>query len=285
MNRLLTIVLGAFTIMTAPMVIAQDDAPPKPTDLIGGFAADDVLNDMQNWSFRQARKVVSDIANERMTLISLGVVRGESKAARFNIRGGDGLTALAGGLTFECKPSDADEDGFFKPLTDEEIADACDWVIWQYSLDEAEHHLRDVVFKTLDREAVSTFVASKGYAADAPFPAGRTDYKDVIDVYKTISENALKTEEYSLKSCESLGRVLNWFEGFKPTPVDIERFGEDVKYPAPTLTDQLYEAMIYSRVKGGFIEIRYSGYSGEPKEVAEFLTAGVAQCGLDSEAD
>lgn len=281
MNRTLSLLFGGLCLLALPVSFAQDDAESNPPEMIGGFPEVDVLDDLQSWSFRQSRKVITDLANERMTAISLGVLKGESKGARFSIGGSDGLVAVAGGLTYECRDEADDTDGIFQPLTDDELEATCDWVIWQYSLDDAEAHLRDEVFQSLDKSALADLIGQKGFSSEDRFPKGRTDWRGAIDVYASVKDNAVKTEEHALKSCPSIDLVLAWFEGFKPTPVDIERYGEDVKHPPPKLTDKLYEAMIYSRVKGGFIEVRYSGYSGEPQDVAEFISAAIAQCALE----
>lgn len=283
MNRKVFAWVSLACLVSVPVALAQTAEDATPPEMLGGFAADTVLNDMQAWSFRQARKVISDLANERMTSIRLGVLRGESRAARFSVTSGNGLAAIAGGLTYECKEDAGDEDGFFRPRTDEELEDACNWVIWQYSLDEAESHLREAVFSALDKAAVAALIEAKGYPSDEAFPKGRTDWRDVVDVYTSVKKEAVRTDEYTTETCPSLDLALSWFEGFKPTPVDIERYGEDARHPLPQLTDQLFEAMIYSRIKGGFLELRYSGYSGEPQDVAGFLTATIAQCNLEAE--
>lgn len=282
MNRVISTLISALCLAAMPVALAQEE-PENDTTVkkIGDYEVAPILADLQAWSLRQARKVVTDKTNSRMTEISLGVLKGEARAVRYSVGASNGLHSISGGLTYECTDTATDPDGFYKPLTKDELDKNCDWKLWQYSLEDSVSFLRDEVFAAMDWDAVAGFLEASGIEKDQPFPNDTVKWGEMINVYAKAEENAVILSEHTLKSCPSIDLVLRWFEGFKPTPVDIERYGDDVQFDQPKLSDKLYEAMIYSRVKGGFITVRYSGYSGEPQDIVEFMTAALSQCELE----
>lgn len=247
---------------TASEVVA-DAAPENPQDRLR----------------KQAGKALSEKVDTRMMRISLGSLNGEAKAARFSIRNEHAGLMVQGGLTFECADSlERLEQGMFAVRTPEELEAQCRWLLWDYTLTEPEAEAAAPRAAKPDDE-IAGFLKSSGMDAETDDMAlgALLGPKDSIDANAMI-----RPREYSFATCPSMMTVMTWLEGFKPTPVDIERFGEDKQFEQVTDFSTYYRTTVFSRVKGGDLTFTYNGYSGEPMDMAVFLNAALDQCDLEA---
>ncbi len=285
MRNLVLSLSGLALFMGGQFAHAQQTDDEGAASRYGAYPEQAVHDALKSWSESELLEIPASLADERMFLASFGRMSGEARAARYSLINRETLSATEGGLTFECAdlPSDPLSSGLYTSLSDEEIAENCDWVLWEHVIDNARPAFEADFLPSLNAREVEAFLDDIGGLPEDSYYREVIDWSPVVDL-RDLSDDAMVSREYTLAECPSLGSVLSWLEGFEPTPADIVRFGEDKKHPAAESLDTYYRATIFSNVNGGSLDFNYNGYSGEPEDVAVFFTAAMQQCALETAA-